>query len=79
MKVLLINPPFQRLKGFENLIFPLGLGYLAAEVANRGFEVRIYDAELPQKGGNLRITDYVSLLNAHSHFIQALNEENHPV
>ena len=79
MKVLLINPPFQRLKGFENLYFPLGLGYLAAEVANRGFEVRIYDAELPQKGENVRITDHVSLLNAHSHFIQALNEETHPV
>ncbi|MCK4791845.1 MAG: B12-binding domain-containing radical SAM protein [Desulfobacteraceae bacterium] len=77
MKVLLINPPFQRLKRLENYHLPLGLGYLAAAVSDKGFEVRIYDGELPQKEEVMMPMNSVSLLDAHRSFIQALNERNH--
>ena len=44
MKILLINPPFERLKGF-NPYFPLGLGYVAAVLADDGHFVKIYNAD----------------------------------
>jgi len=79
MKILLISPPFNRLKGIRHYHFPLGLGYIAATFANKQHEVRIYDAELPQKGEEVRPLDKVSLLDTHKNFTQSLKERNHPV
>ncbi len=80
MKILLVNPPFQRLKGFENLHFHLGLGYIAAVIDDERFEVRIYDAELPHRGDIVKPADQVSqLMEAHHEFIGALNNSDHRV
>ncbi|UCG03430.1 MAG: radical SAM protein [Candidatus Heimdallarchaeota archaeon] len=79
MKILLISPPFNRLKGIGHFHFPLGLGYLAAAVADKGVEVRIYDSELPQKGEDVKPLSNVFLLDAHRNFTQSLKESNHPV
>lgn len=49
MKILLIDPPFQRFIGFYRFYFPLGLTYLAAVLKQAGHEVLIYDAEHDQK------------------------------
>lgn len=46
MKILLVNPPFNRLKGIKDIYFPLGLGYLAGSLEKEGFDVSIYNAEV---------------------------------
>ena len=51
MKVLLINPPYSRIRGSGmDAWFPLGLGYLAAVLIEDGFEVSIYSADNCQPG-----------------------------
>jgi anaerobic magnesium-protoporphyrin IX monomethyl ester cyclase len=46
MKVLLIRPPYSRLKGTGQApYFPLGLGYIASVLTENGFEAKIYHAE----------------------------------
>ena len=46
MEILLVNPPVNRLCDVVGNYFPLGLGYLAALTNQRGFETKIYNAEL---------------------------------
>ncbi len=79
MNVLLINPPFQRLKGMESLHFPLGLGYVAAAAARDGHDVRIYDAELSPKGEDRKPIEDVSLLDSHHKFVRSLEDHGHPI
>jgi radical SAM superfamily enzyme YgiQ (UPF0313 family) len=49
MKVLLINPPFNRLKKVYHPYFPLGLGYLAAVLIKNGYQTKIYNSDGPDK------------------------------
>jgi len=46
MRVLLISPPYDRLKGIENNFFPPGLGYIASILEKQGHYVRIYNADM---------------------------------
>lgn len=78
MKILLINPPFQRLKGIKTVYFPLGLGYLASVLEQNGFEVKIYNAEIPREETAHRGT-ITSLLRKHDQYIKALSDNHHPV
>jgi radical SAM superfamily enzyme YgiQ (UPF0313 family) len=49
MKVLLIRPPYTRLRGVgQSPYFPLGLGYIASVLKDNSFEVSIYHAENPR-------------------------------
>jgi radical SAM superfamily enzyme YgiQ (UPF0313 family) len=50
MKILLINPPFHRLKEFENVILPLGIASLAGYIQKPGREVKLYNADNPAVG-----------------------------
>ena len=77
-RVLLINPPFQRLKGVANLYFPLGLGYLAGSLKQAGFECGIYNAENPQLDEVVH-HNHLSLLEQHWKFIEALAADDHDV
>ena len=77
-RVLLINPPFQRLKGVSNLYFPLGLGYLASSLKQAGFECRIYNAENPQ-ADEVVPHNHLSLLKQHHRYVEALIDDRHPV
>lgn len=46
MKILLIRPPYTRLKGVgQSPYFPLGLGYVTAVLRDNGFEAKLYHAE----------------------------------
>jgi len=46
VKILLVRPPYDRLKRTAyGPYFPLGLGYLATPLHDNGFEVRIYNAD----------------------------------
>lgn len=80
LKVLLISPPFQRLKGIKNLYFPLGLGYLAAVLSMEGYDARIYNGEIPADGECSALTSNTfSLLETHQKFIEALKSDDHHV
>ena len=46
MDVLLIKPPYTRLRGAgQAAVFPLGLGYVASALEKNGFQAGIYNAE----------------------------------
>jgi anaerobic magnesium-protoporphyrin IX monomethyl ester cyclase len=77
-RVLLINPPFQRLKGVRNLYFPLGLGYLAGSLKAADFACAIYNAENPKEDP---ATDHnlLSLLDQHHNYMRAIATDQHPV
>lgn len=84
MKILLINPPYTRLRGSgQAAFFPLGLGYLAGTLAAAGHEPLIYSAEncrpgepLPQTG--LRQV-FENRSQGHKNFVAALANDDHPV
>jgi radical SAM superfamily enzyme YgiQ (UPF0313 family) len=78
MKILLINPPFQRLKSIKVIYFPLGLGYLAAVLEQNNFDVKIYNAEIPREQTHHHGT-ITSLLQEHHQYIEALSNNSHPV
>ncbi len=77
-RVLLVNPPFQRLKRVQNVYFPLGLGYLAGGLKAAGFCCRILNAENPQTD-TMQPHNHLSLLEQHHQYIQALQDEHHYV
>ncbi len=79
MKVLLINPPFQRLKGIRTSYFPLGLGYLAAVLAQRQIDVKIYNAENPSNDECAGLKSTSFLMAMHNSYLEALKNENHLV
>ncbi|MBI4843156.1 MAG: B12-binding domain-containing radical SAM protein [Nitrospirae bacterium] len=77
MKILLVNPPVNRLCDNAINYFPLGIGYIAA-VANRaGFKTYIYNADLETKKQTL-LTNKQRIKN-HNLFIDALNNDSHRV
>ena len=80
MKVLLINPPFQRLKKIKKIFFPLGLGYLASSLVKNGFECKIYNVEVPKEAEILsEIIDNKSLLANHRNYVEAIRDGKHKV
>lgn len=80
MKVLLINPPFHRLKGFGHIYYPLGLGYLSSVAKNLGFEARIYNADVPDINEKLiNSENYSEKIKSHKKYIEALDDSSHYV
>ncbi len=82
MNVLLINPPYSRIRGSGmDAWLPLGLGYLAAVLIEDGFEVLIYSADNCQPGeprpkrGMREIFELRS--QSHRTCIEALANKNH--
>lgn len=74
MKVLLIDPPFQRFLGFHRYYYPMGLAYLAAVGRRAGHDVVVYDAEhardqetLPWEQAALRFDVWLEALSDVSH------------
>ena len=82
MKILLINPPFSRLKGFKDIYFPIGLGYLAAILKENGFTVKIYNAENPYEvlpyGWSEKNVNQ-TLLKISNNYVNNLENEDHIV
>lgn len=78
MRMLLIYPPFQRLKGLRHVYFPIGLGYINAVLEKEGFYSRIYNAEVPREKWSEEVTIPI-MLRQHHEYIEALNNPNNPV
>lgn len=80
MKVLLINPPFHRLKDFGHTYYPIGLGYLCAVANKLGVEAKIYNAESPDINEKLNHSEnYKEKIRSHKKYIDALYNTRHYV
>jgi anaerobic magnesium-protoporphyrin IX monomethyl ester cyclase len=85
MRILLIRPPYSRLRGTGHpAYFPLGLGYLAAVLEQAKFEVFIYNMELGV--GECRseiISDaeatFYQRSQEQTRYYQAVAQDDHPV
>jgi len=80
VRVLLLYPPYERLKGFKTDYFPGNLGQLAACLRQGGHYVRAYNAETGPKNDKA-VRKYSEWNRAVSHkaFIDAFNDDLHPV
>jgi len=81
MKILLINPPFQRLKGIAHIYFSLGLGYLCSTISrNSKVDAMIYNAEAPALSEKLPFyVNYDDMFRLHDRYIKSLADDNHYV
>ena len=84
LRVLLIKPPYSRLKRLGQApYFPLGLGYLAAVLEKTGYEVRIYHAENPRNPEESIIEDEEAIFHQRSmsqkRYYDAVSDNDHMV
>ena len=81
MKILLVNPPFHRLKGLTLSYYPLGLGYLGSSLKQAGFEVKLYQAENPREKLARPLLKNKNQLMFHTYknYQDSLNNTGHPV
>ncbi len=77
MKILLVNPPVNRLCDNAINYFPVGIGYIAAITNREGFETYIYNADLETR--RMRILANKERIEKHKLFIRAINDESHRV
>lgn len=76
MKILLIDPPYERLVGFKSEWFPLGISYIASYMLERDHEVGIYHVE------HAFDTEYQSIVKYSENFNKyklAIESDKHPV
>ncbi len=83
MKILLIRPPYSRLRGSgHTAYFPLGLGYLAA-VTRDIAEVAIYNADNPKPSdppiSYSKASVFYTRSKAFHAYLEALDDPSHPV
>jgi anaerobic magnesium-protoporphyrin IX monomethyl ester cyclase len=76
MKILLLEPPFERFQGIKRAFFPLGLAYVAAYIEARGHTVEIYDVEHTKE---TNIIPYAEAANCYQKFLAGLNNPEHPI
>jgi len=76
MRILLIEPPFERLMGFYRDYYPIGLAYLAAVLEKAGHSVKVYDAEHSPKAVYL---SYRTRASRYDSFLQAIKTPAHPI
>ncbi len=81
MKILLINPPYRRLRRVGSVYFPIGLGYLAGVLEKAGYEVKIYNGEVPrakdeQKKNKYKGGDFSHIMFSHQEYIKNLEDDN---
>lgn len=84
LRILLIKPPYSRLKRLGQApYFPLGLGYIAAVLEKEGFEVGIYHAENPRNPDECIVEDEEAIFhqrsNAQKRYYEAVSDDSHPV
>jgi len=76
MRILLIDPPFQRFMGFYRYYYPLGLASIAAVLRQAGHEVVVYDADHLESAETL---SWSAVAERHEEFLKGLHTEDHPL
>lgn len=84
MRVLLIRPPYKRLKGYEELpSFSLGVGYLASVLEREGHKVGIYQGDNSTGLGVGILPDELTIFRerrrSHMRYLSSLEDDGHPV
>jgi radical SAM superfamily enzyme YgiQ (UPF0313 family) len=80
VRTLLVNPPFQRLKGINYVYVPLGLAYLAAALRDAGHEVAIYNAEVMEADEPVTPqTGHGAFLQQHDRYLATLTDPTAPL
>ncbi len=73
-KILLVNPPYQRLRGMRSAELPMGIIYIASNLHACGFEVKVLNLEEETPGEELK-DGYVNAFESYSTYTR--NKENH--
>ncbi|MCK5340494.1 MAG: radical SAM protein [Desulfobulbaceae bacterium] len=76
--LLLINPPYERLKGFAVGSLPNGILGLATYVNACGFSSLVYDADTSDDGG-YQLYTAKNRAESQGSYVEALEDDNHPV
>jgi len=76
MKILLIEPPFQKFMDFKKYYIPLGLLYLAGELRKRGHDVSVYDADYHPKGKSF---EFLEKMKHYPLYIEGLTNCKHKI
>lgn len=76
-KILLIEPPFYRFFNYERFHYPVTLTLIATYLKGLGYDVRVYDADMPSKNCSpltrTQVRDNYPLYQA------ALRDKQHPI
>jgi len=76
MRVLLVDPPFQKFMDFSKYYIPLGLLSIAGELQKNGHEVCVYDADYNPGGKSM---PFIEKMEHYHAYLDALKNENHPL
>jgi len=76
MKILLIDPPYERFIGFKSEWFPMGISYIASYLAARGHEMAIYHAE---HGPDTEYKSVVKYSDNFNKYKSAIESDDHPI
>lgn len=76
-RVLLVNPPYQRLRGMLSQELPLGLLYIASVLRESGFETRVLNSEEGTSVEDLK-SGYVNAFASYSRYVENRDDHNHP-
>jgi anaerobic magnesium-protoporphyrin IX monomethyl ester cyclase len=76
MKILFIDPPFQRFMGYHRFYYPLGLASMAAVLQEQGHIVKIYDAEHSRDAQTL---SWAQVAQKYDEYPKQLENALHPV
>jgi anaerobic magnesium-protoporphyrin IX monomethyl ester cyclase len=76
-RVLLVNPPYQRLRGMSSTELPLGLLYIAAVLRKNGFEAKVLNLEEAAKGEDLK-SGYLNAFKSYHNYVQNRDNYSHP-
>lgn len=78
-KILLINPPWQRLFDESYPLVPLGLAYIAGVLEQYGYNVVIYNADFDPTKDKIGIVSNVERVSKYNMYLSILNDANHPL
>lgn len=76
-RILLVNPPYQRLRGMISSELPLGLLYLAATMRKSGFETVVLNLEEEGPGEGLKL-GYANAFETYDFYVKNKSSYNHP-
>ena len=76
MRILLIDPPYERFIGFKSEWFPMGISYIASYLLERGHEVAIYHAE---HGPDTKYKSIVKYSENFNKYKSAIESDDHPI
>ena len=77
-KVLLIYPPYERLRGALGRDYPIGLGHLATMLRREGVEAWVYNADFSRQDLAHTYGDILQKTESQDFFINNFHDDQHP-